>query len=121
MSNLAIKINLTRIPGAIYTKLTGRTGAQKNCIIIPVEDAGLFVGEKGVYLDAVALQYKEQKYADSHFVKMSVSKEVFDAMSEEQRNAIPIIGGLKPIERQEVQPVEAPDFVPPADETGLPF
>jgi len=121
MSNLAIKINLTRIPGAIYTKLTGRSGTQKNCIIIPVEDANLFIGEKGVYLDAVAIQYREQKYADSHFIKMSVPKEVFDSMSEEQRNAIPIIGGIKTIAKQEIEPTEAPEFAPPEDESGLPF
>lgn len=120
--NLALHINLTRIPGAIFTKLTGKTGATKDCIIIPVDDAHLFVGEKGVYLDATALEFREQKYADSHFIKMSVPKEIFEAMTEEQRNAIPIIGGVKPIEKPQMQASEPVDFAPGVGEgTDLPF
>jgi hypothetical protein len=122
MSNLAIHINLTRIPGAIFTKLTGKTGAIKECIIIPIENANLFVGEKGVYLDATALEYREQKYADSHFIKMSVPKEIFETMSDEEKNAIPIIGGIKPIVKPQMQPGEPVDYAPGVGEgTDLPF
>jgi hypothetical protein len=108
--NLAIKINLTRIPGAIFSKLTGKTGIPTDCIIIPVDSAGLFRGEKGIYLDATALEFKEQKYADSHFIKMSVPKEIWDTLTDEQKNAIPIIGGLKPIQKAEMQPNQETDF-----------
>jgi len=119
MSNLAIKINLTRIPGAIFTKLTGRSGEQKPCIVIPVEDAGLFVGEKGVYLDATALEFKEQKYDDSHFIKQSIPKEIYETLTDEQKNAIPIIGGVKPIKKAEMQPSATSNFSPQVDD--LPF
>ena len=122
MGNLALHINLTRIPGAIFSKLTGKTGAVKECIIIPVEDAHLFVGEKGVYLDATALEFKEQKYADSHFIKMSVPKEIFDLMTEEEKNAIPIIGRVKPIQKPQMQSSEPTDFAPGVGEgSDLPF
>jgi hypothetical protein len=103
MSNLAIKINLTRIPGAVFTKLTGKTGVPKDCIVIPVDDAHLFRGEKGIYLDAIALEFKEQKHADSHFIKMSIPKEIFDAMSNEEKNAQPIVGGVKPMVKPQMQ------------------
>ena len=121
MSNLALHINLTRIPGAIFTMLTGKTGLVKDCIIILVEEAHLFVGEKGVYLDATALEFKEQKYADSHFIKMSVPKEIFEKMSKEEQDAIPIIGGVKPIVKSEIKSTEG-DFAPSVgDGSDLPF
>lgn len=135
MSNQAIKINLTRIPGVIYTKLTGKTGAQKDCIIIPVEDCHLFVGEKGVYLDLTAIEFKEQKYSDSHMVKQNFSKEAIEelkqlvlaanpnASDDDIKNAInrvnPIIGGVKPIQKAEIQPTDAGSFSPEPDD--LPF
>ncbi|RNC66445.1 hypothetical protein D7D25_02915 [Proteiniphilum sp. X52] len=96
MSNLSIKINLMRVPGASLLKLKGKREV-KECLVIPVEDSGLYVGEKGVYLNLTAIEYREQKYSDSHFVKMSVEREVYDALTEEERNAIPIVGGLRPI------------------------
>lgn len=137
MSNLAIKINLTRIPGVIFTKLTGKSGLQKDCIVIPVEDCHLFVGEKGVYLDLSAYEFKEQKYSDSHMVKQSFSKEALEEIksialtinpnlteSELQdvvNKANPIIGGIKPFQRTEMQPTQT-DFTPPAgDGSDLPF
>jgi hypothetical protein len=137
MSNLAIKINLTRLPGVIFTKLTGKSGLQKDCIVIPVEDCHLFVGEKGVYLDLSAYEFKEQKYSDSHMVKQSFSKEAIEEIksialtinpnlteSELQdvvNKANPIIGGIKPFQRTEMQPTQT-DFTPPAgDGSDLPF
>jgi hypothetical protein len=121
MSNLAIHINLTRIPGVIFTKLTGKSGTPTDCIVIPVDGANLFRGEKGIYLDAIGLEFKEQKFTDTHFIKMSVPKEVFDLMSEEEKNQIPIIGGIKPIEKPQMQ-AQSSDFAPGAGEgSDLPF
>ena len=137
MSNLSIKINLTRLPGVIFTKLTGKSGLQKDCIVIPVEDCHLFVGEKGVYLDLSAYEFKEQKYSDSHMVKQSFSKEVIEEIksialtinpnlteSELQdvvNKANPIIGGIKPFQKTEMQHTQT-DFTPPAgDGSDLPF
>ena len=137
MSNLSIKINLTRLPGVIFTKLTGKSGQQKDCIVIPVEDCHLFVGEKGVYLDLSAYEFREQKYSDSHMVKQSFSKEVIEEIksialtvnpnlteSELQdviSKANPIIGGIKPFQKTEMQPTKT-DFTPPAgDGSDLPF
>ena len=137
MSNLSIKINLTRIPGVIFSKLTGKTGQKKDCIIIPVEDCNLFVGEKGVYLDLAAYELKEQKYSDSHMVKQSFSKETIEQikelalivnpnlteadLQEVVNKANPIIGGIKPFQKAEMQPTET-DFAPSVgDGSDLPF
>lgn len=89
------KIDLTKIPGAFVRELKGST-ATKKCVIIPEGGLGLTVGEKGFYLDLAVFERKTPgTYGDTHFMKVSITKELRDAMTEEQRNAIPIIGNLK--------------------------
>lgn len=135
MSNLSIKINLSKIPGTIFTKLTGKSGQKKDCIVIPVEDCHLFVGEKGVYLDLSAYEFKEQKYSDTHMLKQSFSKEQIEEikqialtinpdlkendLQEVVNKANPIIGGIKPFQKTEMQPTQVSDFEPQPDD--LPF
>lgn len=99
MANFSIKTDLLKLKGAFVTNLKGKT-ATKRCLIIPVDDAGLFIGEKGVYLNLTAIEMREPKYQDTHCVKVSLDKERYDAMSEEERNAQPIIGGMRQLERQ---------------------
>ena len=99
MANFSIKTDLLKLKGAFVTNLKGKT-ATKRCLIIPVDDAGLFIGEKGVYLNLTAIEMREPKYQDTHCVKVSLEKERYDAMSEEERNAQPIIGGMRQLERQ---------------------
>ena len=60
-------------------------------------------GEKGVYLNLTAVEMREQRYGDTHVLKQSLAKEVYQAMSEEERMAQPIFGALKPIESQQRQ------------------
>lgn len=102
MDNFSIKMNLLKIKGAFLTNLKGKTET-KRCLIIPVDDAGLFVGEKGCYLDAVAIAMNEPKYSETHCLKQSLEKERYEAMSEEERKAQPIIGVMKPLKRQEAE------------------
>lgn len=125
MSNLQIKVNLTKVPGAHFITLNGQKGLTK-CIVMPVEDCNLYVGEKGVYLDLTAYQYKDQKYVDTHFIKPNLPKEVFEAMTKEQQDAIDICGGVKPIQPKQMATAESSEFVPAAVEGGeggsdLPF
>ena len=125
MSNLSIKVNLTKIAGAHFITLPGKKGPTK-CIVMPVEDCNLFVGEKGVYLDLTAYQYKEQKFTDSHFIKPNLPKEVFDAMTKEQQDAIDICGRVKPIQPKQMATAESNEFIPTVAEGGeggsdLPF
>lgn len=122
--NLDIKVNLTKIAGAHFITLPGQKGPTK-CIVMPVEDCNLYVGEKGVYLDLTAYQYKEQKFVDTHFIKPKLPKEVFEAMTKEQQDAIDICGGIKPIQAKQMGTTQTSEFVSPTAEGGegsdLPF
>lgn len=50
MGNFSIKEDLLKLKGAFITNFKGRTET-KRCLVIPVDDSGLYVGEKGVYLN----------------------------------------------------------------------
>lgn len=40
------------------------------------------------------------KFSETHCLKQSLDKEVYEAMTEEQKQALPIIGGMKPLEKK---------------------
>lgn len=84
------------------TNIQGRS-ANKRCICVPIDDSGLILGTKGVYMNAVAIEMKNSRFNDTHCVKMEVPKEQRETMTEEEREATPIIGGLHPIERKTEQ------------------
>lgn len=100
MANYSIKTDLLKLKGAFVTNLRGKT-ATKRCLIIPVDEAGLFVGEKGVYLNLTEIEMQNPKFSETHCVKVSLDKERYDAMTEEERQAQPIIGGMKQLERKQ--------------------
>ena len=118
MANYSIKTDLLKLQGAFVTNLQGKT-ATKRCLCIPIDDSGLFLGEKGCYLNMVALEMREPKYGDTHCVKVSVDKSVADAMTDDERKAIPILGGLHELTSQ-AQPSVQPAFVIEREE-DLPF
>lgn len=121
--NFGIKIDLLKLNGAFMRNLTGKT-ATKRCIIIPVDDnPSIFLGEKGCYLNTVAYEISNQQYGDTHFLKPDLPKEVRDAMTEEERNAQPILGNMRPIKLAQMQvsgnvSMDAPEGQPDDD---LPF
>ena len=99
--------------------------ATKRCLIIPVDDCdGIFLGEKGCYLNMTAIAMQEPKYTDTHCIKVNLPKEKREAMTEEERNAIPILGGLHAIEAKqatmEVNGTLGQDAFVPSDD-DLPF
>lgn len=120
MANFSIKTDLLRLAGAFVTNLKGKT-ATKQCLVIPVEDAALFVGKNGVYLNLTAIEMREARYGDTHCVKQSLDKERYDALSEDERKALPILGGMHELESKttavEVKTTEVSD----ADIDDLPF
>ena len=99
MANFSIKADLLKIKGAAMINLKGKT-ATKRCLVIPVDDSGLFVGEKGVYLNMTAVEMREPRYGDTHLVKVNLDREAYNALSEEERNAIPILGGMHELEQR---------------------
>ena len=98
MENYGIKIDLLKLKGAFMRNLKG-TNAVKRCLILPVDECdGVFLGEKGCYLNLTAIGLQEPKFKDTHCIKVNIPKEKRDAMTEEERNAMPILGGLHAIE-----------------------
>ena len=96
-NNIGIKVNLQALNGAFLKNLTGRTQT-KRCLIIPVDDnPAMFIGEKGTYLNLVGVEVKNQQYGDTHLLKGDVPKEVYEQWTDEQRQAQPILGNVRPI------------------------
>jgi len=96
MNNFGIKINLMKVKSSFLTNLKG-ANETKRCLVIPLDSSDVFEGEKGIYLNLAAFEMKEHKYQDTHLVKVNLEKEVYEALTEEERNNQPIIGSMKPI------------------------
>lgn len=92
MSNISIKINMEALKCVKQIK-KGKSG-DVLCLVIPIKANNLYEGEKGTYLDLTALELKKPKEGskDTHLVKQNLPKEVYAAMTEEQKNAMPILG-----------------------------
>ena len=105
MANLNIKLNLANLEKVGVTTLNGANGAVK-CVVIPVDDNKIFVSEKGLYLDLVAIETKESKYGDTHFIKRQLTAEerTQEKLSGERKGKI--LGNVKPIAYQQAA---APD------------
>lgn len=124
MENYGIKIDLLKLKGAFMRNLKG-ANETKRCLILPVDDCdGVFLGEKGCYLSLTALELREPQFKDTHCIKVNIPKEKREAMTEEERNAIPILGGLHAVEVKQAtmavkETIEQSDFAQDAD--LLPF
>lgn len=96
MSNYQISIDLQKLQGAFIAPLKGKT-TTKVCICIPLQDAQLHKGEKGCYLSLNAWETREPSpYGDTHYLKPRLAKEQIQAMTDEQRRAVPIVGNMRP-------------------------
>jgi len=92
MGNISGKLNLAMLKHAMTKTKNGQ-----DVIVIPVKDNDLFLSEKGnVYLDIQAYELKNPKEGskDTHIVKQSFSKEVFEKMTDDEKKKTPIIGNL---------------------------
>jgi hypothetical protein len=125
MSNISVKINLRQLKSAIRT-MKGTSG-DVECVIIPIAQNHLVKGEKGIYLDLVGFELKEKKAdrKDTHIVKQSLPKEVFETMTDEQKKETPILGNMIVWGFQEPAPVnvELAEISDPTEGTSddLPF
>ena len=116
MSMINLKLNLRQLKHAMTATASG-----KRCIVIPIEDNHLFVGkdEKAIYLDIVGFDFTPKNAEDksTHLLKQSFPKAVREAMTEEQRKALPILGNAQvgQAERSEPEPntiSDAPTTIP---------
>lgn len=93
MGNVSTKINLAALKNAAIIK-SGKNN-DVECIIIPIAHNHLFRSEKGaVYLDLQGFELKNKKEdsKDTHLVKQSLPKDVFNKMTDEEKKAMPILG-----------------------------
>lgn len=125
MSNISVKINLRQLKSAVRT-MKGQNG-NIECLVIPIAANNLFAGEKGVYLDLQGFELKEKKAdrKDTHLVKQSLPKEVFEKMTDDQKMAMPILGNMIVWGWQEPAPnnIELSEAAPGTEEDSgdLPF
>ena len=120
MGNISTKLNLAGLKHS-RMNMKGQSG-MIDCIIIPIEANRLFKGEKGLYLDLTHIEIKDRSkqatdQKDTHLIKQSFAKEVYEAMSEEERKSYPILGnsivwGQNSNEPNLAPPIEEGDDLP---------
>lgn len=119
----SIRVDLQKLNGAFLKNLTGKT-ATKRCIIIPIDDnPSMFLGEKGCYLNMSAFETQNNQYGDTHLLKPNLPKEVRERMTDEERNAVPILGNMAPMRPSEQQVNGSVDVNAPEgqQQNDLPF
>lgn len=97
--NFGIKTDLQKLNNAFLRNFTSATtGATKRCICIPIDDnPSIYLGEKGCYLGMTAVEVTNPQYGDTHILKPDMPKDIYQAMTQEQRDALPILGNMRPI------------------------
>lgn len=97
MNSYVVRLDLLKLAGASLVDLKGKSGAVQRCVVLPVESARLFVGEKGVYLEMSAFGVENSRYGDTHMLKQRVARSVLETMDEEERRMLPILGNMRPM------------------------
>lgn len=118
MANISTRLNLLAIPGAVKHELEGKGGKKVKAVVIPIEYANLYEGEKGVYLDMIGFDLKKPELSrkDTHLVKQSLPKE-------KQTDNDPILGSHIDWGKGKSDPkVEVAEVISSAvDDSDLPF
>lgn len=132
MENFQAKLNLLKFNKAFTMPIKGRNSV-KQCVCIPIEDNYLFVSAdehlkaKAIYADLNVNPYENGKsqYGDTHYLRLSVPKDIRDKMTEDEKKLIPYIGNMKPSQIQQSQSAELPIngayAIPEEQLTDLPF
>ncbi len=101
--NYSIRLDLKKLKEAFVYNFKGKTATRK-CIVIPVDNnPAIYVGEKCAYLNLNAFEVTNPQYDDTHAISESLPKEVREAMSEEERRNMPIVGNMRPFKSQQMQ------------------
>lgn len=117
--NYIIKLDFAKLKKVGVANITGKSGNKVKCVLIPVEENNIFLSEKGgIYMDLACFALKKENYGQSHLIKQSLSEEERNSMTEEQKNAMPIIGALKPMKAKQAEVTEEAQ---PDPEDDLPF
>jgi len=127
MANISINLNLQQLKHVVR-EIKGKRGKIK-CLVIPVDENNFIEGEKGIYLNIQAFELKNKKpdSKDTHILKQSFSKEIFEIMSDEEKRAMPILGNAIYWARRDAEPQQSDSFTGSAvdehedDQDDLPF
>lgn len=101
MDNFNVKLNLLKLKRAGVMQIQGR-GEVLRCLVIPIEENNIFVSTddnnrpKAAYLDLTAWALQNPKYDETHMIKQSLPKKVREKMTDEEKKAMPILGGMRP-------------------------
>ena len=79
-----------------------------------IDKASIYKGKKGLYVTLDVVEVKNSQYGDTHFVRQVLSKERYQAMTEDERKKIPILGNMEPSKFQPIERVEAEEVKPQA-------
>ena len=118
MANLSTKLNLAGLKHS--RKLMNGQSGLIDCLIIPINENNLYIGEKGLYLDLQHYEIKNPKegQTDSHLVKQSLPSEVYEKMNDEEKQGLPILGNT----RTWIPQSNEPQLVAPqSEDDDLPF
>lgn len=117
--NYSIKLDLAKLNRVGVAKITGKSGETLNCVVIPVNENNIFISEKGgIYLDMAAFEMKSESYGQTHLIKPSLTEEQRKQMTKDEKNALPIIGALKPMKAKQA---EVTTELKPTEYDDLPF
>ena len=104
--NYGVRLNLLKLEGAGVMKIQGKN-ATKNCVVIPIDSNGIYLSvddkmrAKSAYLDLNVWENREpSKFGDTHAIKVSLPKEMREAMSDEDLSKMQYVGNMKPMLKQ---------------------
>lgn len=94
MANYSLNVNLLKIDGA---SLQTNPNTGKRAIVIPVDDADIFVNESNTaaYLGMNMYESRNSQYGESHSLKLKFSKATIERVGVEAIKAKPFIGNAK--------------------------
>ena len=118
MENFNLKLNIC---GFVHTvrKMKSKSGEMIDVIILPIDANHVFKGEKGMYVDITAIAVANPKFDDTHILKQSLPKEVYEKLSDEDKKKTPIFGNMAPWKKNAG---EAPANIDSgSDDDDLPF
>jgi hypothetical protein len=100
MQRINLKINLSNLKSVTQWQ-KGESGPVE-CLIIPIDENYLYRGNKGLYLDLTAFEVRNPKEGmkDTHILKQSLPKEVYETLTDEEKKAMPIMGNAMVVEVQ---------------------
>lgn len=122
--NYQLKIDIKKLNKAFVYPIQGKS-ATLECVCIPVSE--FYPGKNGELYCNLQITEKKQvgQYNDTHFAKQSLEKASYNALSEDQKKNIPIIGNMEPSRFGNNAPTQTAEpqaqAQPEGDDDGLQF